>query len=146
MGGAAGVTTAGAATEKAAGTRLQRSTTTGDERLSSGGGSPIFSDIIVTPPEMRAIEDAVFADGVQAEALMDAVGRRIADHLRGMVPPFGATLLIYAGKGNNAGDALVAAKALGPPDVFFEIRLRLAQDDPAALGELARKKLDDLSP
>ncbi len=100
--------------------------------------------MIVTPAEMRGIEEAVFAGGTAAETLMDAVGRRIADHLREMVPPFGATLLVYAGKGNNAGDALVAAKALGPPDVFFEISLRLAQDDPAALGELARKKLDDL--
>ena len=102
--------------------------------------------MIVTPAEMRAVEDAAFAGGVAAETLMDAVGRRIAEELWAMVPPSGATLLVYAGKGNNAGDALVSAKALGPPDVFHEIQLRLAQDDPAALGELARKKLDDLPP
>ena len=100
--------------------------------------------MIVTPAEMRAIEDAAFAGGATAEALMDAVGQRIADHVRERVPPYGATLLIYAGKGNNAGDAFVVAKAVGPPDPRWTIRLRLAQDDPTALGELARKKLDDL--
>lgn len=100
--------------------------------------------MIVTPTEMRAVEEAVFDGGINAESLMDTVGRRIAERVRKMVPPSGSTVLIYAGKGNNAGDAFVAAKALETPGVRFEVALRLAQDDPAALGELARQKLEAL--
>ena len=110
--------------------------------MRSGETGTTFAAMIVTPAEMRAVEEAVFAGGVTAETLMDAVGKRIADHLREIVPSSGATLLIYAGKGNNAGDAFVVAKAAGP----LEVGLRLAQDDPAAFGELARKKLDALPP
>ena len=105
--------------------------------------------MIVTPDEMRAIEEAVFANGVSAETLMDQVGRQVAVRLIRHLWR-GGTVLIYAGKGNNAGDALVTAKALRhlahDCHLPIDIKLRLAVDDPASLGELARKKLDDLSP
>ena len=62
----------------------------------------------------------------------------------------GGTVLIYVGKGNNAGDALVAARALGEIahtcHVPMDIKLRLTLDDPANLGELAQKKLSMLPP
>lgn len=106
--------------------------------------------MIVTPDEMRAVEDAVFATGVEAEALMTQVGRLLAGHLIRRLWRGGGTVLIYAGKGNNAGDALVAAQALADLarecHVPIEIKLRLALDDPSALGELAKKKLAVLSP
>ena len=101
--------------------------------------------MIVTLAEMRAIEEATFASGVSAESLMDEVGRRIASRC---LDAFGAeplTVLVYAGKGNNAGDALVAARELreqhtsrgGPA---LRVQLRLAGGD-SALGALPRKKL-----
>ena len=106
--------------------------------------------MIVTPDEMRAVENAVFAAGTPAETLMDAVGARLAYHLIRRLWRGGGTVLIYAGKGNNAGDALVAAAALADAarrsHVPIEIRLRLALDDPAGLGELAQRKLAALSP
>ena len=106
--------------------------------------------MIVTPEEMRGIEDAVFATGITAESLMDKVGRHVAGHLIRRLWRGGGTVLIYAGKGNNAGDALVAAKELAriarECHVPVEIKLRLALNDPAELGELARRKLEALSP
>ena len=106
--------------------------------------------MIVTPEEMRAIEEAVFATGTTAEVLMDQVGRQVARHLIRRLWRGGGTVLIYAGKGNNAGDALVAAEALRQMarecHVPIDIKLRLALDDPTSLGELARRKLDALPP
>ena len=99
--------------------------------------------MIVTPAEMRAIEEAVFAGGIAAESLMDEVGRQIGVGLTERFTAFAAVLLVYAGKGNNAGDAFVAAAVAGA-GAGFEVKLRLVEDDPAALGELARKKLDTL--
>ncbi len=98
--------------------------------------------MIVTPSEMRAVEEAVFAGGVTAETLMDAVGRRIAEHVEDALPTMCSPVLVYAGKGNNAGDALVAAADLGKHR-FCDVLLRLTQDDP---GELAGKKLGALPP
>ena len=106
--------------------------------------------MIVTPDEMRAVEDAVFATGTTAETLMDRVGRLLAGHLIRRLWRGGGTVLIYVGKGNNAGDALVAAQSLAEIaracHVPIEIKLRLAVDDPAEMGDLARKKLAALSP
>ena len=106
--------------------------------------------MIVTPEEMHAIERAVFATGATAEALMDRVGGLLAGHLLRRLRPRGGRVLVYAGKGNNAGDALVAAQALAvaarQDGVTVEIKLRLAVDDPAGLGELAQKKLAALPP
>ena len=106
--------------------------------------------MIVTPDEMRAIEDAVFADGTTAEGLMEQVGRQLARQIVRRLWRGGGTVLIYAGKGNNAGDALVAAKILRQMahecHLPVEIKLRLALDDPANLGELVRRKLEALSP
>ncbi len=96
--------------------------------------------MIVTPSEMRAVEEAVFAGGVTAETLMDAVGRRVAEHVEDTLPTMCSPVLVYAGKGNNAGDALVAAADLGKRR-FCDVLLRLTQDDP---GELAGKKLGAL--
>ena len=106
--------------------------------------------MIVTPEEMRAVEGAVFAAGTTAESLMDAVGARTAYHLIHRLWRGGGTVLIYAGKGNNAGDAFVAAGALAAmardAHVPIGIKLRLALDDPASLGELAQRKLAALPP
>lgn len=106
--------------------------------------------MIVTPDEMRAIEAAVFTGRTTAEALMDRVGYEVARHLLRRLRREGGTVLIYAGKGNNAGDALVAAAELRrlahESHVPVDIGLRLALNDPVTLGDLARKKLGVLSP
>ena len=103
--------------------------------------------MLVLPNEMRAVEETAFAAGATPESLMDEVGRRVAEHLLRYEQ---GTLLIYAGKGNNAGDVLVAAKELARlqtrSGTRFEIKLRLAVNEPTDLGDLSRKKLDALDP
>ena len=119
-------------------------------RPARGIESTTETKMIVTPDEMRGIEEAVFATGVTAQSLMDKVGRHVAGQLIRRLWRGGGTVLIYAGKGNNAGDALVAAKELWQMarecHVPIEIKLRLALSDPAGLGETARQKLEALSP
>ncbi len=106
--------------------------------------------MILTPDEMRAVENAVFAAGIEAESLMNDVGRQVAQQVARRLGRGGGTVLIYAGKGNNAGDALVAARALADAahdsQVPIEIKLRIALDDPASLGKLAQKNLVALPP
>lgn len=67
--------------------------------------------MIVTCQQMQQLEEAAFARGVSAEALMDEAGRGIANVVRQFFPKPGL-LVLYLGKGNNAGDALVAAREL----------------------------------
>ena len=104
--------------------------------------------MIVTPSEMRAIEEQAFANGSTAESLTDAVGLRIAERLDQIVGHESALVVFYAGKGNNAGDALVAAARLREMAIgrgeHLRIGLRLAFEDPASLGELPRRKLGAL--
>lgn len=65
----------------------------------------------ITGKEMLACEEALFAQGVTAEELMEQAGRGIARALRKFFPQPGV-LRLFLGKGHNAGDALCAARHL----------------------------------
>ena len=67
--------------------------------------------MIVTCEQMREAEEAAFARGVSAAQLMDEAGAGIA-HVILQFFPEPAHAVLYLGKGNNAGDALVAARHL----------------------------------
>lgn len=67
--------------------------------------------MLVSCAQMQAAEEAAFAQGVSAAELMDQAGRGIARAISQFILPEGA-LVLYLGKGNNAGDALVAARIL----------------------------------
>ncbi len=67
--------------------------------------------IVLTPAEMRTAEERVFASGVEPEELMEEAGRGLARAIQRFFPDPGR-LLLYLGKGHNAGDALVAARHL----------------------------------
>ena len=60
---------------------------------------------------MRTIEEAAFKRGVDPGELMDRAGEGIAARLLDHFPQPG-TAIAYLGKGNNAGDALVALEIL----------------------------------
>ncbi len=116
----------------------------------AGCGCPHF--MIVTSAEMRAIEEVAFQTGSTPESLMDAVGRQIADRFRRDDAAWDQAplILFYGGKGNNAGDAFVAARRLekfarrsGRREARPVICLRLA-DAGETLGDLPRKKLAEL--
>jgi len=60
---------------------------------------------------MQDIESRAFAQGVGAADLMEQAGLGIAQAIRQFFPQPG-TAILYLGKGNNAGDALVAGRHL----------------------------------
>ncbi|HEU5316754.1 MAG TPA: NAD(P)H-hydrate dehydratase [Chloroflexota bacterium] len=67
----------------------------------------------MTVAEMRALERATFAAGVSEARLMDQAGSAVADALAAWLPRTERrTLLALVGKGNNGGDALIAARRL----------------------------------
>jgi NAD(P)H-hydrate epimerase len=65
--------------------------------------------MIVTCEDMRALESAAVAAGVSEEALMEEAGLGIARAVQALVPRPDA-VVVFAGKGHNAGDAFVAAR------------------------------------
>lgn len=89
---------------------------------------------------MRAAEEAAFARGVDVEALMDQAGAGVARAVRRFFPR-PETCLVFAGKGHNGGDALVAAAHLKRNGWKTEVRLPFREED---CSELTRKKLHAL--
>ena len=62
---------------------------------------------VLSSAQMQAAERAAFARGVTVEALMDQAGAGVARAVRQFFPK-PATCIVFAGKGHNGGDALVA--------------------------------------
>lgn len=68
---------------------------------------------IVTPDQMRRIEDRSETLGVSKDALMENAGLTIARRIRQLLAPLiGVPVTILVGPGNNGGDGLVAARHL----------------------------------
>ncbi|MFN2474996.1 MAG: NAD(P)H-hydrate dehydratase [Chthoniobacterales bacterium] len=95
---------------------------------------------IVTAAEMRDAEAAAFAKGATPEALMDEAAAGIAAAVSMFFPAPGHCI-VFAGKGNNGGDAFAAAELLQRGGWSIDLRLVYPE---AALGELPRKKLASL--
>ena len=63
--------------------------------------------------QMRALERDTFAAGMGEAQLMEQAGHAVADALASWLPRTERrTLLVLVGKGNNGGDALIAARRL----------------------------------
>jgi ADP-dependent NAD(P)H-hydrate dehydratase / NAD(P)H-hydrate epimerase len=95
---------------------------------------------ILSSAQMRDVENAAFARGVEVEALMDQAGAGVARAVANFFPNPG-TCVVFAGKGHNGGDALVTAERLKRAGWKIEVRLAFAVDD---CSELTRKKLQAL--
>jgi NAD(P)H-hydrate epimerase len=95
---------------------------------------------ILTSAQMRAVEEAAFARGVQVEALMNKAGAGVARAVTKFFAKPGVCI-VFAGKGHNAGDALFAAQCLERRGWKIEVRLAFEEAD---CSELMRKKLVDL--
>jgi NAD(P)H-hydrate epimerase len=67
--------------------------------------------MILTCAAMKELEQRAFADGISADALMEEAGLQIARAVRQFFPKPGVCVPVF-GKGNNGGDALVAARHL----------------------------------
>src|SRR6267378_3566902 len=86
---------------------------------------------------MRAAEESAFARGMSVETLMDQAGAGVACAVRQFFPK-PARCIVFAGKGHNGGDALVAAEQLQRIGWKIDIRLPFAEED---CSELTQKKL-----
>ena len=89
---------------------------------------------------MRAAEEAAFAQGIEVEALMDKAGAGVAQAVTRFFQKPGKCI-VFAGKGHNAGDALVAAGWLRRLGWKIEVRLAFQEAD---CSGLMRKKLESL--
>src|SRR6478736_3720406 len=96
--------------------------------------------MILTGAEMKALEERAFADGIEAESLMNEAGQKMADVIKGFYPTSGKCV-VHFGKGHNGGDALVAAALLG--DAGWEIELRPAFPR-QEWSDLTKKKHDEI--
>ncbi len=95
--------------------------------------------MIVTAAEMRALEEGAFARGVSAEALMEHAGERCAEAVREFFGRPGACVAVF-GKGNNGGDALVAARHLATTGWETHIVPAFAESE---WNELVHKKFGE---
>src|SRR5256886_14051871 len=73
---------------------------------------------------MRDAENAAFAHGVSAEALMNQAGAGIAQAVQQFFPRPGYCL-VFSGKGNNGGDAPVAPARLKRTGWYTDVHLSL---------------------
>src|SRR5438067_5085320 len=89
---------------------------------------------------MRAAEESAVARGVAIETLMDQAGAGVACTIRQFFPT-PASCIVFAGKGHNGGDALVAAEQLQRIGWKIDLRLPFAEE---TYTELTRKKLKAL--
>jgi hydroxyethylthiazole kinase-like uncharacterized protein yjeF len=92
---------------------------------------------VVSSAEMRATEEAAFVRGISAEMLMDEAGAGIARVVRQFFPRSGHCL-VFAGKGNNGGDAVVAATRLKCLGWHTDVNLSFPESE---CSELLRKKI-----
>jgi len=97
---------------------------------------------VLTPEQMAAADRAAIAAGTPPLVLMERAGWAVAEAVvRVGGGAYGRRVLVVCGKGNNAGDGLVAARLLAAwgamPTVVF-------LDDPASLKGDARTNLERL--
>ncbi|HEV2125282.1 MAG TPA: NAD(P)H-hydrate dehydratase, partial [Chloroflexota bacterium] len=68
---------------------------------------------LVTVQEMRQLERATMRSGTSEASLMEQAGTAVAEAVARWLPRTdGRSMLVLAGKGNNGGDALIAARVL----------------------------------
>lgn len=94
---------------------------------------------VVTSAQMRDAENAAFARGISAEHLMNQAGHGIARTIEQFFPNPGYCL-VFSGKGNNGGDALVAAAHLKRAGWQTDVHLSFPESE---CSELLRKKITE---
>ncbi|MFC4245445.1 NAD(P)H-hydrate dehydratase [Natribaculum luteum] len=108
---------------------------------------------MITGERMAAVDENAAALGVTRKQLMESSGNAVARVVRRVVDP-GARVAIVAGRGNNGGDAFVAARFLAEYDVTTlllgraeTIGTAIARENWAALeaGEYDTREVTDSS-
>jgi len=75
---------------------------------------------MITSERMAAVDTNAEALGVPRKQLMESSGNAVAQVVRNVVEP-GARIAVVAGRGNNGGDAFVAARFLDEYDVSVHL-------------------------
>ena len=95
---------------------------------------------MITGSEMAVVDANAAALGIPRKQLMESSGHATAGVARDLVDP-GAAITIVAGRGNNGGDAFVAARFLESYDLRVQLLGR-----PESIGtEIARENWDALA-
>src|SRR5712691_2617348 len=94
---------------------------------------------------MRAAEESAVARGVTIETLMDQAGAGVACAVRQFFPK-PTRCIVFAGKGHNGGDALVAAEQLQRIGWKIDVRLPFAEENCSELTQKKLKALRDATP
>lgn len=77
---------------------------------------------VVTPDEMRRLDDAAIANGTPLEVLVERAGWAVARHAREMLGgTYGRRVTIVAGPGHNGDDGRVAARWLAESGVKVDV-------------------------
>src|SRR3954462_14397666 len=92
---------------------------------------------------MREAEEAAFARGVAVEKLMDEAGAGVARAVFKFFPKPGRCI-VFAGKGHNGGDALVAARHLKAAGWTIDLRLASPEEECAELTRQHVRTLREL--
>ncbi|EMA31396.1 carbohydrate kinase [Halobiforma nitratireducens JCM 10879] len=79
-------------------------------------GRPVERQDMITGRRMAAVDENAAALGVPRKQLMESSGNAVAHTVRDVADP-GSSVAIVAGRGNNGGDAFVAARFLEEYDV-----------------------------
>lgn len=98
--------------------------------------------MLVTPEEMRRIEERAFAAGATPELLMEAAGAAVAGAVR-FLAPRARHAVLFCGKGHNAGDAFVAGRHLAEAGWTLELDAPYPVE---AWAGLARSQFERIPP
>ncbi|WP_458188300.1 NAD(P)H-hydrate dehydratase [Haladaptatus sp. NG-WS-4] len=94
---------------------------------------------MITADRMAAVDENAEALGVPRKQLMESSGNAIAREVRDVAPP-DARVVVVAGRGNNGGDAFVAARFLDD----YEVSVLLLGRAEAIGTDIARENWDAL--
>ncbi|WP_226023442.1 NAD(P)H-hydrate dehydratase [Halomicrobium salinisoli] len=94
---------------------------------------------MITGSEMAVVDENAEALGVPRKQLMESSGNAVARAVKEVADP-GATVTVVAGRGNNGGDALVAARFL---DEYY-VRVCLLGRPETITTEISRENWDAL--
>jgi ADP-dependent NAD(P)H-hydrate dehydratase / NAD(P)H-hydrate epimerase len=95
---------------------------------------------VLSLQEMVAREEEAFHSGITAAALMEAAGAAMAARIMAIYPQ-ARKFLVLAGKGNNGGDGLVAARHLAMAGRDLRVVLSTPEEQ---LGDLPHAQLVEL--
>jgi len=96
--------------------------------------------MLLTVSQMQEVEKAAFACDVKAVDLMEQAGKGIAEGVQQFFPTPGRCVL-YCGKGNNAGDVLVAGRFLAKAGWKISIRAAFPEEE---MSELTQQQMQCL--